>query len=100
MNFVISGISHNRKAFEVIQEVDVLKVISLIKAVWEEFSDQTLINCFCKCGFRNEAEDGDVQTLDQNEDDEFANLVKDLTSDVTEMITWILTRILLPQCQQ
>ena len=47
-----------------------------------------MINCFRKCGFSNKAQDGDVkilnqdvQILDQNEDEELTNLVKELTGD-------------------
>ena len=80
--FVISQIDHNKKASEIIQEVDVLKAISWVKAAWEGVSDQTVTNCFRKCNFRNKAQDGVVQTLDQDEDEEFANLVKELAGDV------------------
>ena len=33
-------------------------------------------------GFRNKAQDGDVHTLDQDEDEEFANLMKELAGNV------------------
>ena len=82
LKFVISRIDDNRKASEIIQEVDVLKAISSIKAAYEEVSHQTVTNCFRKCGFRNKAQDGVVETLDQDEDEEFANLVKELNGDV------------------
>ena len=82
MKFVISRIDDNRKASDIIKEVDVLKAISWIKASWEEVSDQTVINCFHKCGFRNQPRDEDVQTLDQDVDREFADLVKELAGDV------------------
>ena len=82
LKFVISRIDDNRKASAIIQEVDVLKAISWIKAAWEEVSNQIVINCFRQCGFRNKAENGDVQTLDPEEDEEFANLVKELAIDV------------------
>ena len=59
-----------------------MNAISCIKAAWEEVSDQKVINCFRKCGFRNKVQDGDVQTLDQDENEEFANLVKELAGDV------------------
>ena len=58
-----------------------MKAISWIKAAWEEVSDQAVTNCFRKCSFRNKAQDGVVQTLDQDEDEEFANLVKKLAGD-------------------
>ena len=84
-NFVVSYsnmkvvfLPKNTTSFEIIQEVDILKAISEIKASWEEVSDQTVINYFCKCGFCNKTQDGDVQALDQGEDKKFANLVKEL----------------------
>ena len=94
MKFVIYQIDVNRKASEIIQEVDVFKVISWIKAAGDEISNQTVINCFHKCGFRNKAQDG----LDQDEDKEFTNSVRKLLVTSSQMITWILTRILLPRC--
>ena len=81
LKLVISRIDDNRKASEIIQEVGVLRAISWIKAAWEEVSDQTVINCFRKCGFRNKAQDVDVQTLGQVQD-ELANLLKELAGDV------------------
>ena len=68
MKFVISRTDDNRKASEIIQEVDVLKAISWIKAAYEEVSHQTVTNCFRKCGFRNKAQDGVAQRLDQDQD--------------------------------
>ena len=82
MKFVISRIDDNRKASEIIQEVHVLKAISWIKAAWEEVSDQTVTNCFRKCGFCNKDQNGVVQKIDQDEDEEFANMVKQLAGDI------------------
>ena len=82
LKFAVSRTDDNSKASEIIQEVDVLNAISYIKGAWEEVSDQTVINCFRKCGFRNKVQDGDVQTLDQDENEELANLVKELAGDV------------------
>ena len=59
-----------------------MKSISWIKAEWEEVSDQRVTHCFRKCGFCNKAQDRVVPTLDQNEDEEFANLVKEFAGDV------------------
>ena len=75
-------------------------MISWIKAAWEEVSGQIVISCFPKCDFRSKVQDGDVQTLDQDTDEEFANLVKELAGDVELVTTWILTGILLPRCQK
>ena len=82
MKFVISRIDDNRKASEIIQEVHVLKAVSWIKAAWEEVSDQTVTNCFRKCGFCNKDQNGVVQKIDQDEDEEFANMVKQLAGDI------------------
>ena len=82
MKFVISRIDDNRKSFEIIQEVGALKTISWIKAASKDVSDQTVINDFRKCGFRNKDQDADVQTLDQDDDEEFTNLVKELAGEV------------------
>ena len=35
-----------------IQEVDILKAISWIKSTWGEVSEETIVNCFKKYGFR------------------------------------------------
>ena len=51
LKFVISQIDDNRKASEIIEEVDVLKAISWIKAAWEEVCDQTVTNCFVSVVF-------------------------------------------------
>ena len=82
MKFVISRIDDNRKSFEIIQEVGALKTISWIKAASKDVSDQAVINGFRKCGFRNKDQDADVQTLDQDDDEEFTNLVKELAGEV------------------
>ena len=49
-------------------------------------SDQIVINYFRKCGFHNKAQDGVVQTLDQDEDEEFTNMIKQLIGDNDLMI--------------
>ena len=48
----------------------------------EQVTDQTVTNCFCESGFCNKAQNGVVQTLDQDEDEKFANLVKELAGEV------------------
>ena len=89
LKFVISQIDDNRKTSKIIQEADVLKEISWIKAAWEEVSGQAATNCFRKCSFRNKAEDWDLQTLHQDEGEESANLVKELDGELAQMIRWI-----------
>ena len=77
LKFLISRINNNVKATDTIQEVDILKAISWIKSTWWEVSDQTVINCFHKCGFGKKRPD--VQVLDrEEEEEEFGSLVKEL----------------------
>ena len=59
--FVILRISSNVKVTHSIQEVSILKGIS--KSAWGEVPEQTIINCFHKCGFRKKHPD--VQVLDK-----------------------------------
>ena len=51
---MISRIDNNVKATDIIQEVDVLKAISLIKSARVEVSDQTVINCFTSVVFEKD----------------------------------------------
>ena len=80
MKFVILRINYNAKATDIIQEVDVLKAISWIKFAWGEVLEETIVNCFKKCGFRK-SQPG-VQLTDFAED-EFESLVKELSTDVS-----------------
>ena len=81
LKFVISRISDNVKATDIIQEVDVLKAISWIKSAWGEVSEETIVNCFKKCGFGKSQHD--VQLTDFAEEEEFESLVKELSTDVS-----------------
>ena len=62
LKFVITRINDNVKATDIIQEVDVLKAISWIKSAGGEVSEETIVNCFKKCGFRKSQPD--VQLTD------------------------------------
>ena len=79
LKFVISRI--NVKATDIIQEVDVFKAIFWIKSAWGEVSEETIVNCFKKCGFRKSQPD--VQLTDFAEEEEFESLVKELSTDVS-----------------
>ena len=57
LKLVISRISDNVKATNIIQEVDVLKAIFWIKSAWGEVSEETVANCFIKRGFRKSQPD-------------------------------------------
>ena len=67
------------KAIGIIQGVEILRAISWIKSAWEVL-DQAVINGFHKFDIRKECPD--VQVLDQEEEEEYAILVKELLLDV------------------
>ena len=69
------------EATDIIQEVDILKAISWLKSAWGEVSEETIVNCFKKCGFRKSQPD--VQLTDFAEEEEFESLVKELSTDVS-----------------
>ena len=79
LKFVIPRISDNVKATDIIQEVGVLKAISWIKSAWAEVLEETIVNCFKKSGFRKTQPD--VQLTDFAEEEEFENLIKELSTD-------------------
>ena len=78
---MIWRINDNVKATDIIQEADVLKAISWIKSAWGEVSEETIVNCFKKCGFQKSQPD--VQLTDFAEEEEFESLVKELLTDVS-----------------
>ena len=79
LKFVTWRINDNVKTTDIIQEVDVLKAISWIKSAWSEVSEETIVNCFKKCGFRKSQPD--IQLTDFSEEEEFKSLVKELSTD-------------------
>ena len=79
LKFMISRINDNVKATGIIQEV--LKAISWIKSAWGEVSEETIVNCFKKYGFRKSQPD--VQLTDFAEEEEFDSLVKVPSTDVS-----------------
>ena len=81
MKFVISRINDNVKATDIIQEVDVLKAVSWIKSALGEVSEEPIVNCFKKSGFRKSQPD--VQLTDFAEKEEFESLVKELSTNVS-----------------
>ena len=81
MKFVISRITDSVKATDIIQKVDVLKAISWIKSAWGEVSEETIVNCFKKCGSRKSQPD--VQLTDFAKEEEFESLVKEFSTDVS-----------------
>ena len=52
-----------------------------MKSAWGEVSEETIVNCFKKCGFQKSQPD--VQLTDFAEEEEFESLVKELSTDVS-----------------
>ena len=67
LKFVISRINDNVKTTDIVQDTDVLKAISWIKSARGEISEETIFNCFKKCGFQKSQLD--VQLTDFAEEE-------------------------------
>ena len=66
---MISKTNDTVKTTDIIQYVDVLKAISWIKSAWDEVPEETIVNCFKKCGLRKSQPD--VKLADFAEEEEF-----------------------------
>ena len=52
-----------------------------MKSAWGEVSEETIVNCFKKCGFQKSQPD--VQLTDFAEKEEFESLDKELSTDIS-----------------
>ena len=53
MKYVVSRIENGEKASEIIQDVNIAKVIHWVQMAWKDMSIDTIIYWFQKCGFKN-----------------------------------------------
>ena len=49
--YVISRKDNNKRASDIINKIEILKVIGWVKSVWSEVISDTIKHCFEKCGF-------------------------------------------------
>ena len=69
LKYVVSRIDEGKKASEIIQDENIAKAIPWLQVAWRDLSTETIINCFHKCGFGQEAVN--TITSDNEIDEEF-----------------------------
>ena len=80
MRYVFSRIANYRSAFEIVNSVGFLQAITWMSDAWKEVTTDTIKNCFAKCGIAEQ------RVLVNDElDDEFEDLLKELTGDWKEI---------------
>ena len=68
----------SQSASEIIKDATILKVMEWIQTSWAEVSENTIKNCFDKCGFG----EPDV-VADETVDNKFDDLLQELCSEAT-----------------
>ena len=51
IRYVILRVDDNKRASDIINEINILKVIGWVKSAWREVTSDTIKHCFEKCGF-------------------------------------------------
>ena len=76
---MISRTEEGKNASEIIQDVNIAKAIHWLQVAWKDVSTETIINCFQKCGFRQESINS--ITNDNEIDEEFESLLIQFRED-------------------
>ena len=76
---MISRTDEGKNASEIIQDVNIAKAIHWLQVAWKDVSTETIINCFQKCGFRQESINS--ITNDYEIDEEFESLLIQFRED-------------------
>ena len=66
---------------KIVEDVNILKVISWIQEAWRGVEDKTIKNCFEKCGFTQPD-----SRLEESVDEEFEELISELAPTRPSMI--------------
>ena len=77
IRYVISRVDNNKQASNIINEINILKVIGWVKSAWKEFTSDTMKHCFEKCGFPTD----DYVATAQDSDDEFEMLFNEISEN-------------------
>ena len=52
MKYVLSRIDEAKKTSQIIQDVNIAKVIHWLQVAWKDVSTDTIVHCFLKCGLK------------------------------------------------
>ena len=75
IRYVISRVDDNKRASDIINEINILKVIGWVKSAWREVTSDTIKHCFEKCGFPTD----DYVAIEQDSDEEFEILFNEIS---------------------
>ena len=67
----------NKRASDIINEINILKVIGWVKSAWREVTSDTIKHCFEKCGFPTD----DYVATAQDSDEEFEMLFNEISEN-------------------
>ena len=82
MRYVLARIANDRFASEIANAVDILQAITWTAAAWKEVTEDTIKNCFVKCGIVEQTVEGNDEL-----DEEFDYLFKELTGEIVNDMT-------------
>lgn len=79
MKYVVSRIDEGKKAFEIIQDVNIAKSIHWLQVTWKDMLIDAIVNYFQKCGYKKSKASSSCK--DNEIDEEFATLLNQLRDD-------------------
>ena len=77
IRYVISRVDGNKRASDIINKINILKVIDWVKSAWREGTSDTIKHCFEKCGFLTD----DYAAMVQDSDEEFEMLFNEISEN-------------------
>ena len=77
IRYVISRVDGNKRASDIINEINILKVIGWVKSAWREGTSYTIRHCFEKCNFLTY----DYAATVQDSDEEFEMLFNEVSEN-------------------
>ena len=84
-------IGKGKNASEIIEDINTAKTIHWLQVAWRNVSTETIINCFQKCGFRQEFVN--IITIDKEIVKEFESLLTQLREEdettVYNLLSWM-----------
>ena len=79
VRYVVSRIDEGKTASQIIEEVHVLKAITLLQTAWKSAVPETIKHCFKKCGF----DVGNTSAGNEKIDVEFQELFAQISDEIT-----------------
>ena len=74
---VISRVDDNKRVSDIVNEINILKVIGWVKSVWREVTSDTIKHCFEKCSFPTD----DSAATAQDSDEEFEMFFNEISEN-------------------